>query len=404
MPDRDQTLIVPPPPPPVSERFQTRARALFWARLAFLGTGLAVLAVPAWREVFHVEGRGAIAIYMIMVAYSALNYAFIGNGQLGKVLTFVTLCLDLVVLIFLIAVSGGLHSPLIASQLLFTVLFVTLFPTPLAVVPPLLTFPIMAKIDDVLGRVGPTDVFILLWFSGINCIVVYVLVYLDQRDQLHNREVSRLQAELKDFAVLEERGRLAREIHDGLGGALSSMIIQTEYLESLATDPLLKSEIHELRGAAEDSIEELRRALKAMRGDLELVPALDEWCRTAAQRHKLNVAFTRDGVEREVSPEVALAVFRVLQEALTNVARHAEAKTAAVALQYGADALLLRIVDDGKGFDPTAPSPLGHYGLANMRERARKVGGEMRVESSPGAGAAVSIIVPLRNRGRDANA
>ncbi len=378
------------------DRFLTRARTLFYARLAFLGLGLAVLDIPAWRLAFKIQGTGPAVIYLLMVGYSAINYVILDRPRLGKVVTFITLCCDLMVVVYLIAQSGGLRSPLVASQLLFTTLFVTLFPSPMAVVPPLLTFPIVAKIDDLLGRIEPADVFILLWFSAINGIVVYVLVYLDQQERSRYSEVTRLQSEVKEVAILEERNRLAREIHDGLGGALSSMIIQSEYIEGMAREADLKHEIRELRGAAEDSIEELRRALKAMHGDLDLVPAVAEWCRTASTRYKLKVGFRREGIERVVAPETTLAIFRLLQEALTNVARHAAATSADVALQFGPDAVMLSVKDDGKGFDPTVASPLGHYGLANMRERARKVGGEMRIESTPGAGSAISIIVPLR--------
>ncbi|TMA33118.1 MAG: hypothetical protein E6J88_01330, partial [Deltaproteobacteria bacterium] len=119
------------------DRFLTRARALFYARLAFLVLGLAVIGVPAWSQAFGVGGPGAYAIYLVMVAYSAANYVFLPKKKIGRQLTFATLCADLAVLVWLVSMTGGLRSPLLAAQLLFTTLFVVLFPTPLAVVPPL---------------------------------------------------------------------------------------------------------------------------------------------------------------------------------------------------------------------------------------------------------------------------
>src|SRR5205085_10829180 len=106
------------------------------------------------------------------------------------------------------------------------------FPHPLAVVPPLLAFPVVAKVSQVLGGrpLAQLDVFILLWYSAINCILVYVIVYLNERDRLKHRELQKLSAALRDMAILDERNRLAREIHDGLGGVLSSVVIQSEYL------------------------------------------------------------------------------------------------------------------------------------------------------------------------------
>src|SRR5207302_9178296 len=132
-------------------RCRTRARALFSARLAFLVRGLGVIGVPSWSAAFGVGGPKAFAVYLVMVAYSAANYVFLPRKTVGKALTFATLCADLCVLVWLVSVTGGLRSPLLAAQLLFTILFVVLFPTPFSVVPPLLTFPVVAKLDQVLG-------------------------------------------------------------------------------------------------------------------------------------------------------------------------------------------------------------------------------------------------------------
>ena len=204
------------------DRFLTRARALFYARLAFLALGLGVLGVPSWSEAFGVKGKAAFAVYFLMVAYSAANYAVLAKPRLGRIVTFVTLCLDLCVLVWLVANTGGLRSPLLAAQLLFTTLFVVLFPTPLAVVPPLLTFPVVAKLDQLFGghAVVQIDIFILLWYSAINCILVYVMVYLNESDRERHRELQRLHGQVREFAILEERNRLAREIHDTLAQGL----------------------------------------------------------------------------------------------------------------------------------------------------------------------------------------
>src|SRR6266850_789272 len=214
------------------DRFLTRARALFYARLAFLVLGLGVIGVPSWSAAFGIGGPRAFAIYLVMIAYSAANYLFLPRKKIGKIVTFATLCADLCVLVCLVSVTGGLRSPLLAAQLLFTILFVVLFPTPFAVVPPLLTFPVVAKLAQILGGhpLVQIDLFILLWYSAINCIVVYMMVYLNERDRLKHRELQKLSGALREMAVVDERNRLAREIHDGLGGVLSSVVIQSEYL------------------------------------------------------------------------------------------------------------------------------------------------------------------------------
>src|SRR5436853_2983565 len=304
-------------------RFLTRARALFYARLAFLVLGLGVIGVPSWSAAFGIGGPKAFAVYLVMVAYSAANYLFLPHKKIGKVLTFATLCADLCVLVWLVSMTGGLRSPLLAAQLLFTTLFVVLFPTPLAVGPPLLTFPAVAQLDQFLGghAVVQVDIFILLWYSAINCILVYVMVYLNERDRVKHRELQKLSHAVREMAIVEERNRLAREIHDGLGGALSSVVIQSEYLlnmidgsevrarltgssESRATLlPVIRKELSDLHGAAEDSMDELRRSLRMMQENFDLVSALHDYSKLAAGRHRLEVRFARNGRERSVGPE-----------------------------------------------------------------------------------------------------
>ncbi len=288
------------------DRFLTRARALFYARLAFLVLGLGVIGVPSWSQAFGVGGPRAYAVYLVMVAYSAANYVFLPKKRVGRILTFATLCADLCVLVWLVSVTGGLRSPLLAAQLLFTTLFVVLFPTPLAVVPPLLTFPVVAKLDQMLGghAVVQIDIFILLWYSAINCILVYVMVYLNERDRMKHRELNKLSKTVREMAIVEERNRLAREIHDGLGGVLSSVAIQSEYLLNMidgsevrsrlqgtnearaAILPTIRKELSDLHSAAEDSMDELRRSLRMMMEDFDLVATLGDYCKLASGRHR----------------------------------------------------------------------------------------------------------------------
>jgi signal transduction histidine kinase len=381
-------------------RFATRARALYYARLAFLTLGLGVLAVPGWRELFGLRSGSALlaatGVYFTMLVYSVANAMVMDRPRAGRIVTFVTLCLDLLVIVYLIAATGGLGSPLLAAQLMFTTLFVILFPQPLALLPPLLCLPVVARVDQVLGTGAPaSDLFTVLWYSAINLILIYAIVYLNQREEAQQRELNTLQQELRQMAVVEERNRLAREIHDGLGAALSSLIIQSEYLAGLAGgDPqALRRELAELKGAAEESIDELRRSLQMMREDFRLVPAVEDHCRTFGDRSKLAVDFRCQGQERPLSSEAALAIFRVLQEALTNAARHGQASCVQVLLAFEADRLALSVRDDGKGFDPGAPRP-GHYGLDNMQERARKVAGQVVVDAAPGRGTAIALHIP----------
>jgi signal transduction histidine kinase len=379
------------------DRFVARARALFYARMMFLSLGLLILAVPTWANYFGFQTPMAFAWYFFMLGYSVANFMLIAWPRAGRWVTYLTLCFDLVVTVILIVrprVGGGLQSPLLASQLVFTTLFAILYPRPLAILPPLLALPITTRLDLLLNRsVTAIELLTVLWYSGLNVIVVYVVVYLNERESAAHREVMRLQADLKEMAVVEERNRLARDIHDGLGASLSSLIIQSEYVLGLTTDEAVRKEIGELKASAEDSIEELRRSLRMMREDFELATVVEEYVRTLRERTQLQIAFERSGVEPRLPPGAQLTLFRVLQESLSNCARHSAAKQVNVSLRFGADHVELAVRDDGKGFDPETPCP-GHYGLLNMRERARKSRGQVFIESTPGAGTTVRLVLP----------
>jgi len=383
----------------MQERFLARARALFYARMMFLTFGLLILAVPVWRTYFGVSGLLAFLGYFTMLLYSIANYLVLEHPRAGRPVTYITLCLDLSIMVVLIAkphAGAGLQSPLLATLLLFTTLFALLYPKPLAILPPLLALLITTRLDQLLDR-PPTaiEVLTLLWYLALDFIIIYVLVYLNEREVSAHREVVGLQSDLKELAVVEERNRLAREIHDGLGASLSSLIIQSEYLLGLAKDESLRKEIEELKASAEESIEELRRNLRMMREDFDLGQGLEDYTKTFKERTQLAIKFERSGYVMKLPPESQLALFRVLQECLSNAAKHAQPKQIEVKLHFGPEQVHLSVKDDGAGFDANS-AKVGHYGLLNMRERAMKVGGEVIIDSKPGNGTHISFAVPVK--------
>jgi len=381
-------------------RFVTRAKTLFYARLAFLAVGLLILAVPRWAQAFGAQSPWAFVVYFVMIAYSVICYLLIERGPIGKGVTFGTLCMDVMVLVYMIAFSGGLKSPVLPTQVVYTIFFALLFPSPLAILPPLLTLPVVAKIDtEIPGRtLELEDLFILIWYSAVNFIVVYVIVYLNEREEWQHNEIVNLQENLRHMAVVEERNRLSREIHDGLGASLSSLIIQAEYLNNLAKDEEMKAEIGELKEVAEESIDELRRSISMMREDFDLVTAFDEYCINFAQRVGLEVGMRVTGSIPKLNSELQLTAFRILQETLSNIRKHAKAKRVDVELICMDGQIKLEVADDGEGFDYQGHLK-GHFGLANMRERAKQYSGSLEVDSSPGKGCRIIFQVPL-DRGK----
>jgi len=380
-----------------NERFIARARALFFARLLFLGMVFLMFLVPAWNQYFRLSSPVALGIYMGMWLYAVANYIVLHRPVAGRVATYFSLCLDLVFMVLLILQSGkgSLENPLLATQLLFTMFFVLLFPKPISILPPLLVLPITLRLDQLLQQgINAIDVLTLFWYLALNFVILYVLVYLNGRETLAHKAIVELQDNIQKNALAEERNRLAREIHDGLGATLSSLIFQSEYLLQLTKEEKLLHEIGELKATAEDSIEELRRSVKMMRGDFDLTQSLSDYAQAFAERSRLRLQFKKNGMEKPLSSSAQLALFRVLQESLTNVAKHAQAQAVVVELLFLDNTVSLLVSDDGKGFEVSRPTP-GHYGLIHLKERALHLGGSIDIRSSPQQGTRISFMFPI---------
>ena len=383
----------------LKERFVTRARALFYARLAFLSLAVAVVLMPSWRQALDAFTPYVAGGFFFALSYAVAALLLAEHRRHGRWVTFLTLNLDLLLMILVIAETGGIRSPAMAGVVLLTIFFALLFPNPIAIVPPMLTLPVVMRISQGLDD-RPTlafEILHILWYAVVNGAAVYVMVYLTGREEKQNREILNLEQELKKLAVVEERNRLARDIHDGLGAALSGLIIQAEYLGVLAKgDDELVHEIKEIKSASEEAIDEVRRALTMMRDEFELVPQLENVCTTFTTRHKIPANLTLSGTPPDfLSDEQQLTIFRILQECLTNIAKHAQPGGVVIDVSFGPEIVKLSIVDDGRGFDPSK-TPKHHYGLINMRERARKIGGQVSIESEVGAGTRVELTITGR--------
>lgn len=202
----------------------------------------------------------------------------------------------------------------------------------------------------------------------------------------------------------EERGALSRELHDDIGQVLTAAAINMERARGLCDESpvqgLLGESIEELEQAVE-RVRELALALRpSLLDDLGLVPALEWFLEREAARAGAALDFRSDLGGREVPPDLATVCYRVAQEAMTNVLRHAKASEITARLEAEAGLLRFTLRDDGAGFE--AEQALAHHGsrmslgLSSMRERATLVGGWVAIESAPGRGTVVTLELPLR--------
>jgi signal transduction histidine kinase len=220
-----------------------------------------------------------------------------------------------------------------------------------------------------------------------------------------SRKVQAAQVGLHDYigaitaAQEDERMRLARELHDDTIQAVIALKQRVQLAGRAASDPNSQRTLNELEGLAEQTIENLRRLTRALRPiyleDLGLATALDMLCRETTQPEGLSVTFQRTSQERRLPREAELALYRIAQEALSNVVRHSEARRAEVLIAYGEGEVRLSVKDNGQGFEvpksPTEFAPSGHFGLLGMRERADLIGAHLQVSSTSGRGTEVSV-------------
>lgn len=205
-------------------------------------------------------------------------------------------------------------------------------------------------------------------------------------------------------AVLQERSRLAREIHDGLAQHLAFLKMRVAWLQR-STTPVENKSLQDIETVLETALAEARQAISTLRAEpsgTSTAEAICEYARQFAQLSDLKVTIDADDNVPEVAPRARVELLRVVQEALNNVRKHAHSTVIRVQIQRWADSLVVCVQDDGSGFPP-GQERSGHFGLDIMTERAESIGGRLDVTSSPGTGTVVCIRVPLQSAVRVAS-
>ncbi len=255
------------------------------------------------------------------------------------------------------------------------------------------------------GRIVPYTLQYLLAFFFV---ILYTQAAVRERNarteverlavelQQANRQLREYAAQAEELATAEERNRLAREIHDGLGHYLTGINMQIQagravldYDRDVALDALDKAQ-----ALAQEGLTEVRRSVAALRASpldnrslSQAIEALVNECRAAG----IATGFTVSGEALDLPPQIELALYRAAQEGMTNMRKYAQASSAEVVLDYrDTDRVRLAVSDTGVGTD----DPSGGYGLVGIRERVQMLGGTMRIETTPGEGFTLEVEVP----------
>lgn len=221
--------------------------------------------------------------------------------------------------------------------------------------------------------------------------------------QAHDDQMSHLRERL---AVEQEKSRLAREIHDGVGREIVNAILGLEIASRLAQSG---SNYEEVRVCVRENIDLLRSAMDSTRllvfetrpwtvdeeGGGPLTDRLTEYAHRFADRAQVVVDIRLDDAVNGLSQTAAFTLLRVMQEALNNIAKHAQARRVVIRVKCPLGHFGLMVRDDGCGFDTSALAASSGMGLSGMRERARQIGGRVDIVSRPGAGSTVMLAAPL---------
>jgi signal transduction histidine kinase len=262
-----------------------------------------------------------------------------------------------------------------------------------------------AKLGDLFGRLqfGLLAMIAVTLLGGatLAAFTIFHILKLEGEVQQRLTESVHARASLQELSARlvraqeEERRALSRELHDEVGQAFSAVLMEAENLLDLDPAPEVRAHLDSIRGVAEKGMNEIRNMALLLRpsmlDDFGLMPALEWQAREIGKRTGLRIQVASE-MSGELPEEHKTCVYRVVQEALNNCARHAQASAVQVSVRQDAGQILVTVQDDGTGFDPERVRGLG---LLGMEERVRHLGGSFQVDSRPGRGTLLGVTLPL---------
>lgn len=248
--------------------------------------------------------------------------------------------------------------------------------------------------------------------SQMNVVLDYLSGDLDHVTRILESAKNRQLLGLKIILAQEdERKRIAREIHDGPAQSLANIVLRTEIAERMLQKEnysLVQTELVDLKGQVRTDIEEIRKIIFNLRpmalDDLGLIPTLRKLTQDFEEKSKVHTIFEVSGKELRLNSSMEAALYRLVQEALSNVTKHAEATRVWVELGFQQNQLQLIVKDNGKGFHNNynfnakldSANDRTHYGLIGMHERVELIEGTIDIQSEIGRGTVINIVIPLK--------
>ncbi len=242
------------------------------------------------------------------------------------------------------------------------------------------------------GHEFPVEISLSPWISREDVFVIAIIRDVTERWQLRAFGHGALRA------AEEERQRISRELHDDTAQRLATLLIRLRLASQEVHADRRASMLEDLREGLQETAEGVRRIARGLRPpaleDAGVVTALQAHIRNLFEDQDIRSSFDAGAVDQFLDEDTKLVLYRVIQEALSNVVRHSGASSVRVSIQVEGASILTVVEDDGSGFDERAITDGGGLGLIGMRERAASTGGTVRVDSSPGQGTKVRLSIP----------
>ena len=279
-------------------------------------------------------------------------------------------------------------------------------------------FSIVMSVMLVYGHQEYAPQFIIIYLAAYLLVGSYALMLKQTEDarqesQALLRQLQEANQQLQDYVghveeltTIKERNRLARELHDSVTQTIFSMTLITRstlILQERAPEQV-SEKLNQLQELAHNALSEMRTLIYQLRplsvAEDGLYAVLERHINDLNQQNDLSITLESDGQSLPLEASLQQELFRIIQEALNNIIKHAQAKNASVAFEATETEVCVAIRDDGNGFDPAQPNQdRSHIGLDSMRERAQELGGKLDIKSKPGEGTEVTVTIPIVSKG-----
>lgn len=337
-----------------------------------------------------------LGVYSLLKVFSPLRW------QAKSTLTYLILAGDFLICLLLVIFTNGLNSAFLLYSLTPIMTAALLFEEKVALSLAAIASLALSLTHLVLSQVISERFSWIMQGHNLTLLIIYTLFSFVSASVPYRINLN-IRRRIERDAIIEERRRIRQEIHDGVAQSLSYLNVKTKLVgdsvSSRNTEEAITG-LEEIRKVVHDTYEDIREAIDQLSTDVisfPLIPSLNRYIKDFSEKNDIKVEFNIPGDFPRLSPVAELQLLRVIQEAMTNIRRHAQATEAVVKLESDRGAVELAVRDNGRGFSlkKYQDSYAGYHGMDVMRERVESLGGNMQILTAPGEGTEVRVNLPI---------